>query len=100
MPRGPPLTDRPCHLGPCVRALCAARSYIKAALGSPTPADYESVVAEKEGLQKQLEEANAQIAELQARVRGRVALGEHQHLACRQHACRVRSLPWGTPAGL
>ena len=44
------------------------RSYIKQCLGSPTPAEHEAVVAERDGLQKQLEEANQLIAELQARI--------------------------------
>mmetsp|Transcript_12679 Transcript_12679/g.22620 ORF Transcript_12679/g.22620 Transcript_12679/m.22620 type:complete len:95 (-) Transcript_12679:237-521(-) len=42
--------------------------YIKQCLGSPTPAEYEVAVAEKEGLARQLEEANQIIAELQAKV--------------------------------
>jgi hypothetical protein len=45
-----------------------AHSYIKQCLGSPTPAEHEAVVAERDGLQKQLEEANQLIAELQARI--------------------------------
>lgn len=44
-------------------------SYIKQCLGSPTPGDYEAVVAERDGLQRQLEEANQMVAELQSRVR-------------------------------
>lgn len=46
-----------------------ACSYIKQCLGSPTPADFEAVLAERDGLQKQLEEANQLIAELTAKVR-------------------------------
>lgn len=50
-------------------------SYIKQCLGSPTPAEYEAVVAERDGLQKQLEEANQLIAELQSRVGPRSSVG-------------------------
>lgn len=57
-------------LNACAFRTCSAVcSYIKQCLGSPTPADYEAVVAERDGLQKQLEEANQMIAELQSKVR-------------------------------
>lgn len=45
-----------------------ALDYIKQCLGSPTPADFEAAIAERDGLQRQLEEANQMIAELQSRV--------------------------------
>ncbi|KAG2436361.1 hypothetical protein HXX76_006668 [Chlamydomonas incerta] len=53
-----------------------ALDYIKQCLGSPTPAEYEAVVAERDGLQKQLEEANQLIAELQSRVQSLEAAAE------------------------
>ncbi|KAG2454546.1 hypothetical protein HYH02_000391 [Chlamydomonas schloesseri] len=53
-----------------------ALDYIKQCLGSPTPAEYEAVVAERDGLQKQLEEANQLIAELQSRVQALEAAAE------------------------
>ena len=42
-----------------------ANEYIKRALGSPTPEEYEKVVAENKRLQAELEAAREQIAELQ-----------------------------------
>lgn len=42
-----------------------ALDYMKAALGAPTPADYEAAVAERDGLRKQLEDAQLRIAELE-----------------------------------
>jgi phage shock protein A len=44
------------------------RRYIKTSLGGPTPAEYEQVVAERDGLKKQLAEAQQRIAELEAKV--------------------------------
>lgn len=44
--------------------------YIKTALGAPTPVQFEEVVAERDGLKKQLEEAQQRIADLEAKVRG------------------------------
>jgi hypothetical protein len=44
------------------------RSYIKSSLGSPTPSEFEQVVAERDGLKKQLAEAQARIAELEQKV--------------------------------
>lgn len=42
-----------------------ANDYIKKALGSPTPEEYEKVVAENKRLQAELEAAREQLAELQ-----------------------------------
>eukprot|EP00983_Pelagomonas_calceolata_P124836 1161148-Pelagomonas_calceolata.AAC.3 len=44
-------------------------SYIKQALGAPTPAEFESVKAENHGLKRQLEDAQQRIAELEGKVR-------------------------------
>lgn len=42
-----------------------ANDYIKKALGSPTPEDYEKVVAENKRLQAELEAVREQLSELQ-----------------------------------
>lgn len=42
-----------------------ANDYIKQALGSPTPEEFEKVVAENKRLQAELEAAREQLAELQ-----------------------------------
>mmetsp|Transcript_22640 Transcript_22640/g.38584 ORF Transcript_22640/g.38584 Transcript_22640/m.38584 type:complete len:89 (-) Transcript_22640:652-918(-) len=42
--------------------------YIKGALGAPTPAEFEALVAERDGLKRQLADAQARIAELDAKV--------------------------------
>jgi hypothetical protein len=42
-------------------------SYVKACLGGPTPAEYDALIAERESLKKELEDARQQIAELQAK---------------------------------
>lgn len=47
---------------------CAPCSYIKGALGTPTPAEFEAVVVERDGLKRQLADAQARIAELEAKV--------------------------------
>lgn len=44
------------------------RSYIKSCLGGPTPADYETLLAEKEAVKAELDEARRVIAVLQAKV--------------------------------
>ncbi|KAF6263168.1 hypothetical protein COO60DRAFT_511621 [Scenedesmus sp. NREL 46B-D3] len=46
----------------------SAIDYVKACLGGPTPADYDALIAERESLKKELEDARQQIAELQAKV--------------------------------
>mmetsp|Transcript_21324 Transcript_21324/g.46594 ORF Transcript_21324/g.46594 Transcript_21324/m.46594 type:complete len:91 (+) Transcript_21324:86-358(+) len=45
-----------------------AVDYIKSVLGAPTPADFEAISAERDGLKKQLEEAQQRIAELESKV--------------------------------
>eukprot|EP00798_Chlamydomonas_sp_ICE-L_P024963 gene24963-10621_t len=47
-----------------------AQDYIKAALGAPTPAEYEAVVAERDSLKRQLEEAQLKISEMEAKDAG------------------------------
>lgn len=37
-------------------------------MGGPTPAEYDALIAERESLKKELEDARQQIAELQAKV--------------------------------
>ncbi|WIA08318.1 hypothetical protein OEZ86_010926 [Tetradesmus obliquus] len=46
----------------------SAIDYVKACLGGPTPAEYDALIAERESLKKELEDARQQIAELQAKV--------------------------------
>lgn len=46
-----------------------ACSYVKACLGGPTPAEYDALLAERESLKRELEDARQQIADLQAKVR-------------------------------
>lgn len=43
-------------------------SYIKACLGGPTPAEYEAVVAERDALRAELEDARREAADLAAKV--------------------------------
>ncbi len=62
-------------MGPAASIL-RGRRYIKASLGGPTPAEYEAVVAERDGLKRQLQEAQAKIAELEVKVR-RATAGIH-----------------------
>jgi hypothetical protein len=53
---------------PLLLLFCICCSYVKACLGGPTPAEYDALVAERESLKKELEDARQQIAELQAKV--------------------------------
>lgn len=46
----------------------AAIDYIKGVLGSPTPAEYDSLLQQKEALEKQLEEHKSIIAQLEAKI--------------------------------
>jgi len=41
---------------------------VKACLGGPTPAEFDALLAERELLKKELDDARAQIAELQVKV--------------------------------
>ena len=43
--------------------------FLKTSLGAPTKAEHDALVAEKEGLQTQLDDAKATIEKLQAEVR-------------------------------
>lgn len=45
-----------------------ALDYMKEALGGPTPADYEAVVAERDSLKRQLEEAQLRLSELEGKM--------------------------------
>lgn len=44
-------------------------SYVKTCLGSPTPAEYEAVVAERDELKIEVQELKAKVEELTAEVR-------------------------------
>lgn len=43
-----------------------SRSYIKTSLGGPTPSEYESVVAERDNLQKRVAQLEEELAALKA----------------------------------
>eukprot|EP00967_Tisochrysis_lutea_P042505 scaffold51164_cov19-Tisochrysis_lutea.AAC.5 len=68
-------------------------SYIKQALGAPTPAEFESVKAENHGLKRQLEDAQQRIAELEGKVRTQgVAESIRVGLQLLQH-CKLLLMP-------
>uniref|UniRef100_A0A7S0WTD6 c-Myc-binding protein n=1 Tax=Chlamydomonas leiostraca TaxID=1034604 RepID=A0A7S0WTD6_9CHLO len=47
-----------------------ALDYIKTALGAPTPQEFEAVVAERDGLKKQVADLQQRMAELEAKLAG------------------------------
>jgi hypothetical protein len=63
-----------------------AHSYIKTALGAPTPGQYEAVVAERDGLKRQLAEAQSRIADLESKVRKRMLLDMGATITVPPHA--------------
>jgi hypothetical protein len=100
---------------PTTAPAITACSYIKACLGGPTPAEYETLAAERESLKRELEEARKTIADLQAKVRQRGAWrgwgcvaggsasggGEaaHEPPAVLMHAARMHTDRCGSGAG-